>query len=80
MQIQPISVKYLRENFSLVKQRLKNGFSFLLIYRSEPIARIEPVKNRSGGIAILKNLITPPEQLQFKSSKSAVDIVRGERN
>jgi len=79
MQIQPISVKYLRENFSFVRERLKNGLSFLLIYRSEPIARIEPVKEEGTGNKILQTLLNPPKNLQFKTDNSAVVLVRQER-
>ena len=79
MSAQLISVKYLRENFSLVKDRLKKGLSFLLIYRSEPIAKIEPLKNISGSKEMLKNLLNPPAKLMFKSKISAVDLVRRDR-
>lgn len=80
MQTQPISVKYLRENFSLVRQRLKNGLSFLLIYRSEPIAKIEPLKGLKNSNKILQTLLNPPNKLQFSSHISAVKLVRKQRD
>lgn len=80
MLIQPISVKYLRENFSFVRERLKNGSSFLLIYRSEPIARIEPIKEAKDSNKILRTLLNPPKTLQFKTNKSAVTLVRKVRD
>ena len=80
MQTQPISVKYLRENFTVVKERLKSGFSFILIYRSEPIARIEPFKKGNTGNTIVQTLLNQPGNLQFYSNKSAVDLVRQERD
>lgn len=78
-QIQPISVKYLRENFSFIRERLKNGLSFLLIYRSEVIARLEPINEERSGNKILQTLLNPPKNLQFKTNKSAVALVRKER-
>lgn len=80
MQAQPISVKYLRENFSLVRQSLKNGTSFLLIYRSEPIGKLEPLKDIKGTNQIIKTLLSPPANLLFKSTKSSVELVRAERD
>ena len=80
MQTQAISVKYLRENFSLIRAKLKHGLSFLLIYRSEPIAKIEPVKEARNKNTLLNTLLSPPEDLQIKSRKSAVELVREERD
>lgn len=80
MQAQPISVKYLRENFSLVRQSLKNGRSFLLIYRSEPIAKLEPVSDTKTGNKLLQNLLSLPDKLRFKSNKSSVELVRQDRD
>lgn len=80
MQAQAISVKYLRENFSLVRQSLKNGRSFLLIYRSEPIARLEPVSVTKAGNKLLQNLLLLPDKLKFRSNKSSVELVRQDRD
>jgi len=77
--MQTISVKFLRENFSLVRERLKNGFSFLLIYRSEPIGKLEPINFKNGN-KLLSNLLTLSDKLKFTSTKSAVDLVRKERD
>lgn len=41
-----ISVKQLRENFKLVKETVNQGESLLLIYRSQPLAEIRPLKKR----------------------------------
>jgi len=43
MDINTISVKQLRENFDQLKIGLEEGLSYLLIYRSEPLAEIRPV-------------------------------------
>ena len=37
-----ISVKQLRENFDQVKKDLENGKSFVLLYRSRPLAELKP--------------------------------------
>ncbi|MEK7524720.1 MAG: hypothetical protein AAB588_06885 [Patescibacteria group bacterium] len=38
-----ISVKELREKFPTVRSELKKGESFLIIYKSKPIAELKPV-------------------------------------
>lgn len=39
-----ISTKQLRENFEMVKRGIEEGLSFILIYRSKPLAEIKPIK------------------------------------
>ena len=39
-----ISVKELREKFPFVRSELKKGTSFLVIYKSKPIAQLKPVE------------------------------------
>lgn len=39
-----INVKQLRENFGKVKEEIGKGNSFLLLYRSYPLAEIRPVQ------------------------------------
>lgn len=41
-----ISMKQLREDFGDIKQRLQAGEKLLLVYRSQPLAEIKPVKKR----------------------------------
>ncbi len=41
-----ISVKQFRENFGGVKALLEEGKEVLLIYRSKPLAKIQPIKKR----------------------------------
>lgn len=50
MNIQTISTKTMREDFSQVKDAMENGQPLLLLYRSRPLAEIKPVrqKNMSG--------------------------------
>lgn len=47
MNIQTISTKELREDFSRVKNAMENGQSLLLLYRSRPLAEIKPVRQKS---------------------------------
>lgn len=44
-----ISVKQLRENFGALKAELEQGESFLLMYRSQPLAELKPVKQKASG-------------------------------
>jgi hypothetical protein len=41
-----ISTKQLRENFEMVKQGIEEGLSFILIYRSQPLAEIRPIEKK----------------------------------
>ena len=80
MNLQPISVKDLRENFPKVREELNNGFSYLLIYRSKPIAEIRPLLKNEKNNKVLQVLANPPKKLQFQSNVSAVKLVRQERD
>ncbi|MBT5016287.1 hypothetical protein HN748_00355 [Candidatus Peregrinibacteria bacterium] len=40
-----ISVKYLRNKLPFIRSELKKGTTFLIIYKSQPIAKLEPVEN-----------------------------------
>lgn len=42
-----ISVKELREKMPLVRSELKKGESFLIIYKSKPIAQLAPIPKES---------------------------------
>lgn len=44
MNIQTISTKELREDFSQLKTAMQRGQSLLLLYRSRPLAEIKPVR------------------------------------
>ncbi len=80
MNLQPISVKDLRENFPRVREELNNGFSYLLIYRSKPIAEIRPLLKNEKNNKVLQVLANPPKKLQFQSNVSSVKLVRQERD
>lgn len=77
MQTQTISVKQLRTEFPKIVKSLKKGTDYTLIYRSKPIAKIEPIRSSQEG---LKMLLAARKSLSFKSKKSAVELVRGERD
>jgi antitoxin (DNA-binding transcriptional repressor) of toxin-antitoxin stability system len=47
MDIQTISTKTMREDFSQVKDAMKNGQPLLLLYRSRPLAEIKPVRQKT---------------------------------
>ncbi len=76
MQTQTISVKELRTNLPKIISSLKRGRDYTLIYRSKPVAEIRPVT--SSYIAFQKLL--KAKSLHFKSKKSAVELVREERD
>ena len=80
MNLQPISVKDLRENFPRVRKELSSGLSYLLIYRSKPIAEIRPLLKDERKNKVLEVLANPPKKLQFQSNVSAVKLIRRERD
>lgn len=77
MQTQTISAKELRNNFPKVIKALKRGLGYTLIYRSKPVARIQPISSSHEG---LRRLLNAPRSLHFRSKKSAVQLVREERD
>jgi len=77
MQTQTISVKELRTNFPQVIKALEKGMDYTLIYRSKPIAHIQPIGDMPNKY---RNLLNPPKNLIFRSKISAVELVRRERN
>jgi len=77
MQTQTISVKELRTNFPKIRKGLENGTSYTLIYRSKPIAEIKPI---SASYIAFQKLLKAYPKLSFKSRKSAVQLIREERD
>jgi len=49
MKLNIISMTQLREDFNQVRQRLMAGEELLLVYRSQPLATINPVKKKASG-------------------------------
>ncbi len=74
---QTISVKELRTNFAKVRKALAKGQTLTLIYRSKPIGKIKPYVDSQEG---LHRLLNAPKSLFFVSDKSAVDLVREDRD
>lgn len=68
MKIQIISVKQLRENLPKIREGLRKNQVYLLIYRSRPFARLEPVE---------KDLGWEEEKSFSKSDLSLVDKLSG---
>lgn len=77
MQTQIISVKELRTNFPKIIKALGKGMDYTLIYRSKPIAHIQPLGDMPRKY---KNLLNPPNNLIFRSKVSAVELIRRERD
>lgn len=77
MQTQTISVKELRTKFPKIKKALEKGVGYTLIYRSKPLAEIKPV---SASYITFRKLLKAYPKLNFRSKKSAVQLVREERD
>jgi len=77
-----ISVKELRQNLPRICGEIQEGTSFLVIRRSKPIGQFGPVKG--GDLETqrkaLKFFANPPKKFLFRSKKSAVEIIREDRD
>lgn len=63
MNINMISVKELRENFDKLKTDLEDGKSFILLYRSKPLAEIKPFKQKESDEMTISNKIALVKKL-----------------
>jgi len=76
-----ISTKELRLNMPKIRRGLSGGRKYLLIHRSKPVAEISPLQKwpvtPRGAFDIF---INPPKELMFKSTKSAVELIREDRD
>lgn len=77
MQLQTISAKELRNNLPKIIESLKKGSNFTLIYRSQPVAHISSISSSHEG---LKKLLELGPSFHFRSKKSAVELIREERD
>ena len=77
MQLQTISVKELRAHLPKIIESLKKGANYTLIYRSKPVAEIRHISSSHEG---LKKLLELGPSFHFRSKKSAVELVREERD
>lgn len=80
MSIQTISTKELREDFSQVRTAMEAGQSLVLLYRSKPLAKIQPLvqprqKLRSFSQQQLKQWIGD-DQLTVKEQKQIDAIIK----
>jgi len=76
MHLQTISVKELRTNLPQIIASIKKGASYTLIHRSKPVAQLNPISSSHEG---LKRLFNAPPSLFFRSKKSAVELIREDR-
>lgn len=77
MHLQTVSAKELRNNLPRIIESLKRGSDFTLIYRSKPVAQIRSLSSSQEG---LRELLRLGKSLHFKSKKSAVELIREERD
>lgn len=77
MHLQTISIKQLRTNLPKIIESLKKGTSYTLIHRSKPVAQISPLSSSHEG---LKKLLELGPSFHFRSKKSAVELIREERD
>ncbi len=63
MNINMISVKQLRQNFDKLKTDLEHGKSFILLYRSQPLAEIRPFRPEKSDDMTMSNKIALIEKL-----------------
>lgn len=76
-----ISTKELRLNLPKIRRGLARGRKYLLIHRSKPVAEIMPTsKWPATPKSAFDIFINPPKELMFKSTKSAVELVREDRD
>lgn len=57
-----------------------SGNRYILIHRSKPLAEIAPMgKNFPSSAEALEFFANPPKSMLFKSDKSAVELIREDR-
>lgn len=80
MNMTTISTKELRLNLPKIRRGLARGKKYLLIHRSKPVAEVVPPGGTFPSAAeALEFFANPPKELLFKSKKSAVELVREDR-
>lgn len=82
MTTKTVSIKEFRQNLPRICEEIENGTSFLVIRRSKPIGQFGPVKGRDleAQRETLKFFANPPKKFLFRSKKSAVEIIREDRD
>lgn len=80
MSITTISTKELRLNLPKIRRGLARGRKYLLIHRSKPIAEVVPPgESFPSSAEALEFFSNPPKKLLFRSKKSAVELIREDR-
>jgi antitoxin (DNA-binding transcriptional repressor) of toxin-antitoxin stability system len=75
-----LSVKELRTAFPLVQKKLLAGQSFILLHRSKPIAKLNPIKAQEA-ISGLDFWANPKEENLIKNKKiDVVKLIRDDRD
>lgn len=77
-----ISVQQLRTELPSICGQLERGVSYVLIRRSQPIAEIRPLSSQriTAQQHALRFFSAPPKAARFKSSHSAQQLIRQERD
>jgi len=76
MKVNTVSVKQLRENFGQVKEGIESGLTYLLIYRSQPLAEIRPVE-QVGKIEFNQKEKTKENAKKVKSLAGGLRLGKG---
>ena len=78
-----LSIKELRNRLPEILEHIQNGITYTLIYRSHPVGQIGPVQDdekpttSKNSLAFFTN---PKNRIKFKTKKTAVQMVREERD
>ncbi|OQX50774.1 hypothetical protein B5M47_03150 [candidate division CPR3 bacterium 4484_211] len=83
MQQEIISTTQLRENFPAIAAKLMQGKEFLLLRRSTPLAILKPLATKAPQekkCSMAQMLASPKKKWLIHTKKSAVQLVREERN
>lgn len=72
MNVQTISTKDMRKDFSRVKQAMENGQTLLLLYRSQPLAEIKPVRTTAKNQTPLRSFSLKQIQQWVKDDQLTV--------
>ena len=75
-----ISTQELRKDMPKIRRGLARGKSYILIHRSKPIAEMKPLVGENKTADFVKALLEVRDRISFRSEKSAVELVREERD
>lgn len=75
-----LSIKELRTSFPAVQKKLLAGQGFILLNRSKPVAKLNPIKNQKE-ISGLNFWANPDEENLIKNKKiDVVQLIREDRD